>query len=127
MTTRISSIQLARAVEEAARGVAGVADLDGGAVGEFATYGDGDRVRGVRARAPRETEPTKVALRLVVRFGYPLPELTDQIRATVREVVQRLTGVADASVDLHVVDVRADVEGPGELPATTSPSFPAPR
>ena len=125
MTSPVTSAQLARAVAQAARGVAGVADLDAGSVGEFATYGDGGRVPGVRARAPREGGAARVALRLVARFGYPLPEVADQVRARVSEVVGRLTGVADVPIDLHIVDVRSDDEEPAALPADTSPASPA--
>lgn len=115
MTTAAAAIALARVAEQAARGVPGVLDLHAGAVGEFTTYGGGERVRGVRVR----TSPSpSVALRLIAAYGYPLPELTDEVRERVREALEGVTGQRTAAVDLHVVDVREKTEEPAvALPA----------
>lgn len=118
MTTAVPPIALARVAERAARAVPGVLDLHGGAVGEFATYGGGERIRGVRVtRGPA----TSVALRLVAAFGYPLPELADEVRDRVRSALGDTTGDAPATVDLQVVDVRLESDEPAAaLPETTA-------
>lgn len=116
----VAPVVLARAASDAARGVSGVLDLQAGAVGEFATYGGGQRVPGVRVELG---PPVKVALRLVVAFGRPLGELTDEARDEVRRAVVALTGQPEPPVDLHVVDVRTGGPEPaGTLPATTPAS-----
>ena len=81
----------------AAREVADVLDLYGGAVGEIATYGGGERVGGVRVRGERLT------LYLIVRFGRPLADIAEDVRDKVR---QRLDG--SWVIDVHIQDVRAE-------------------
>lgn len=109
---------LARAVAEAARSAAGVARLDGGALGEFATYADGERVEGVRIGSE---DPTRVRLRLVVAYGRPIPEIAADVDAAIRErlsprwrptrididVVNVVTGVPDGA-DVAGRDVDSD-------------------
>jgi uncharacterized alkaline shock family protein YloU len=91
---------LARAVADAARSTTGVARLDGGAVGEFATYADGERVEGVRIG--RE-DPATVRIRLVVAYGRPIPEIAADVDAAVRD---RLAARWHPTrVDIDVVDV----------------------
>lgn len=113
--TTAAAIALARVADEAARGVPGVLDLHAGAVGEFTTYGGGERVRGIRVTTG---PPLSVALRLVAAYGYPLPELTDEVRTRVRGALEGVTGQPSAAVDLHIVDVREETEVPAmALPA----------
>jgi uncharacterized alkaline shock family protein YloU len=121
MTLQAQSLAVARAAVAAARDVAGVLDVHGGRIGEFATYGGGERVVGVRVRTG--TEPS-VALKLVVEFGRQLPELTDEVRHRVDEAVAPLLGRDHVPVDLDIVDVRA-AQAAGALPVATSPAAPA--
>ena len=111
---------LARAAADAARTTTGVTRLDGGALGEFATYADGERVEGVRIG--REDTST-VRLRLVVEYGRPIPEIAADVDAAVRDrlaprwrptrvdidVVDVVTGVPDLDDDEG--SVRSDNEG----------------
>ena len=91
---------LARAAADAARTTTGVTRLDGGALGEFATYADGERVEGVRIG--RE-DPSTVRLRVVVAYGRPIPEIAADVDSAVR---YRLgPGWRPARVDIDVVDV----------------------
>ncbi len=113
--TGVRRADLARAVADAARSTTGVTRLDGGAVGEFATYADGQRVEGVRIGSE---DPTRVRLRLVVAYGRPIPEIAADVDAAIR---QRLAPRWSPSrVDIDVVDVVAgvpkgtDVAGRGE-------------
>jgi uncharacterized alkaline shock family protein YloU len=98
--TGVRRADLARAVADAARSTTGVAHLDGGAIGEFATYADGERVEGVRIG--RE-DPSTVRIRLVVAYGRSIPEIAADVDAAVRDRLAprwRLT-----RVDIDVVDV----------------------
>ena len=65
------------AVAAAAQGCPVVAGLAGGRFGEVATYQPGRRIVGVR-----QAEGT-VEVHVVARWGTPLPELADVVRAAV--------------------------------------------
>jgi uncharacterized alkaline shock family protein YloU len=117
-----SPLALARAAAQAARAVEGVVDLQGGAVGEFATYGGGERQTGVRVVV---TGTPRVSLRLVVAFGRPIPELADQVHTRVREATTALLPAGtDVVVDVHVADVvlHTPALGAGGHAATAAPA-----
>lgn len=113
--TGLRRADLARAVADAARSTTGVTRLDGGAVGEFATYADGERVAGVRIGSE---DPTRVRLRLVVAYGRPIPEIAADVDAAVRE--RLAPRWRPTRIDIDVVGVvagvsdGADVAGLGE-------------
>ncbi|HVL06495.1 MAG TPA: hypothetical protein VM388_10935 [Acidimicrobiales bacterium] len=65
------------AVAAAALGCPLIADLTGGRFGEVATYLPGRRITGVR-----EVDGT-VEVHVVARWGTPLPEVADVLRAAV--------------------------------------------
>jgi len=118
VTTAVSSdatglrrADLARAVAAAASFTSGVIRLDGGAVGEFATYADGERVEGVRIGSE---DPTRVRLRLVVAYGRPIPEIAADVDAAVRE--RLAPRWRPSRVDIDVVDVVAGVPDGPEVP-----------
>jgi len=98
--TGLRRADLARAVADAARSTAGVSRLDGGALGEFATYADGERVEGVRIGGE---DPTRVRLRLVVAYGRPIPEIAADVDAAVRD--RLAPRWRPTRVDIDVVDV----------------------
>jgi uncharacterized alkaline shock family protein YloU len=74
------AIVLAGVVADAVARVDGVVALHGGPAGEFATYGGGRKVSGVRLR--RGGRP-HVEVRVVARFGVHLPTLAEQVRTAV--------------------------------------------
>lgn len=74
--------ELARAAADAAKAITGVARLDGGAFGEFATYADGERVEGVRIG---HEDPSTVRLRLIVAYGRSIPQIAADVDAAVRD------------------------------------------
>lgn len=119
MKPGVTPVVLARAASDAARAIRGVLDLQAGAVGEFATYGGGQRVPGVRVDLG---PPVQVTLRLVAAFGRPLDALTVEVRDAVRRTVATLTGQPEPTVDLHVVDVRADAPDPVTSLAAATPT-----
>lgn len=76
----------------------GVARLaDPGVAGHLATYLPGRRVTGVRAG------PDGLEVAVVARWGVPIPELADGVRAAVEPVVGAVP------VQVHVVDVEEPV------------------
>lgn len=112
---RLSALEVARLAAAAALGAPGVVGLHGGAVGELATYGDGERVRGVRVH----DRPTpRLRLHLVVRIGARLDALGDDVRARIREALSTVAPeFAQGPIDLRVVDVSDEplpVEAAGE-------------
>ena len=86
------------AVAAAARGCPLIADLSGGRFGEIATYLPGRRILGVR-----EVEGT-VEVHVVARWGTPLPEVADVVRAA----------VTPHAGGLPVAVFIEDIEVPGE-------------
>ena len=104
-------VEVARVVADAARSHGDVVDLDAGLAGEFATYGLGGRVPGVRVERDREGR-TQVQVRLVVRFGRALPDIGDEVRS---RVTAPLDG-PDPEVHVHVADIvseDAELDHPG--------------
>lgn len=105
-----SALTIARSVAESAMSHQDVTDLDGGLAGEFATYGFGGRVVGVRVDFDRDGV-ARIRVRVVVRFGRPIPSIGDEVRG---RVLARLGEVdVDGSVHVHVADI-TDAEEPGE-------------
>ena len=86
------------AVAAAAQGCPLVAGLTGGRFGEVATYMPGRRILGVR-----EADGT-VEVHVVARWGTPLPELADTVRAA----------VAPYAGELPVAVFIDDIELPGD-------------
>jgi len=118
VTPALPAVAIARTAAEAVRGVPGVADLSGGAVGEFATYGVGERVSGIRAK---QGDPPTVGVRVVAEFGESLPALADRIRRELGEVLGQLPGVNGSPViSIDIVDVVVAGQRTA-LPATSSP------
>jgi hypothetical protein len=92
------------AVAAAALGCPLIADLTGGRFGEIATYLPGRRILGVR-----EVDGT-VEVHVVARWGTPLPEVAEVVRAAVAPH-------AGASPVAVFVD---DIEVPEEAPLGAS-------
>jgi uncharacterized alkaline shock family protein YloU len=119
-TSTPSAAAVARVAAAAAAATPGVLGLDGGVVGEVATYGDGGRVEGVRVRLSESL----VTLQLVVEYRQSLSIVVAELRRRIREAIAReLPGLTIARIDVHVADVRP---APQALPAGSAPpAFPA--
>jgi uncharacterized alkaline shock family protein YloU len=111
----VPAITLAAAAAGAAVATQGVARLDSGPAGTVATYGGGQRVRGVRLR---DGETPEVHVHLVLTLDRPIPQVTAEIREAVRSALE-LVGDTGRAVHLHVADVLTEPEIAGELPAVT--------
>ncbi|GHH70527.1 hypothetical protein GCM10017673_22550 [Streptosporangium violaceochromogenes] len=73
--------ELAHEIADAVRHCPDVAGLSGGPFGTVATYLPGERVSGV---AVREDE---VEVSIIARYGRPLPEIADEVRAALAPLV----------------------------------------
>jgi uncharacterized alkaline shock family protein YloU len=95
-----STVDVARVAADAARSHDDVVDLDAGLAGEFATYGLGGRVIGVRVER-RGGGRTQVQVRLVVRFGRALLDIGDEVRSL---ITARLADT-EPEVHVHIADI----------------------
>jgi hypothetical protein len=93
------------AVAAAARGCAAVDDLCSGPWGGVVSYLPGRQVAGVRVASGH------VVISVRGRWGVPVSELADQVRAAVTRLV------APRRVDIVVADLADAAEVPGGLPA----------
>lgn len=103
---RTRPIDIALTVARAVTALSDVVALDGGAVEEVATYGDGRRVAGVRLRAGRRA---RIAVHVVLRYGRPLPEIISSVRALARAAAADVDpGLADAAIDIYITDLEVE-------------------
>lgn len=105
---RARPVEVASAVARVVAALADVVTLDGGAVGEVATYGDGRRVAGVRLRGGRRS---RIAVHVVLRYGRPLPEIASNVRALAyTAALDTDPGLTDTPIDVYITDL--EVEDP---------------
>lgn len=93
-------------VAAAALGCPALADLTGGRFGEVATYLPGRRVLGVRS------VDGEIELHVVARWGIPLPEVADAVRAAVAPYTDGMP----VAVFVDDIEIPDDVEVPGTDP-----------
>ncbi len=93
------------AIAAAALGCPLIADLTGGRFGEVATYGPGRRILGVRV------VDGVVELHVVAKWGAPLPEVAEVVRAA----------VAPHAAGLPVSVFVDDIQLPDELRPQSEP------
>lgn len=97
-------IEAARAMVDATRAVPGVHDVDGGAMGTFATVGAGERVSGVRV----DDRVRRVDVRVIVRYGVRLPSLAEEVRAAVTQAFEEHGTTGSWTIDVQITDVVSD-------------------
>lgn len=120
----VSSAVVARLAAAAAREVPDVLGFHGGRLGEVATYGQEDPVRGVRV----QRTPPRVRLDTVMRFGARLDEVADEVRRRVRTTLAaQVPAFVDATVDVHVVDVRPSAGEAAQSANASAPELPPER
>jgi uncharacterized alkaline shock family protein YloU len=111
--THASEVTLARAVVAAVRGVPSVANLSPGRFAEAATYGRGERVRGVVIHRSRSALDIEVHVCALYADSLVLPELAARVRAAVRQSVEAFGGGPLARIDVAFDDLRVDEEMSG--------------
>lgn len=104
MTAEVTPLRtplaIARAIATAVTALYDVVGLYSGALGEIATYGDGERVGGVRIHSQ---DPPRVEVHIVVRYGRPLPDVAADVRTVVRDLLA--TGGVEPTVDVRIGDL----------------------
>jgi uncharacterized alkaline shock family protein YloU len=107
---QVSEMSIARAIVAAVRSVPGVAEVSPGRFAEVATYGPGEKVRGVvigRAASALDLE-----VHLCARYANSLVlvELAARVRSAVRQSVEGLGVGPLRRIDVAVDDLRVEEE-----------------
>ena len=108
-----SEVSLARAVVAAVRGVPSVANLSPGRFAEAATYGPGERVRGVVIRRAGSALDIEVHVCALYVDSLVLPELAARVRTAVRQAVEAFGAGPLGRIDVAFDDLRVDEEMSG--------------
>jgi len=114
-----TKLAVARVAREVACGVPGVAGLYAGVLGEFSTYGDGERIRGVQVRSGENAAIEEVEVRVTLDFDHLVASSFDtvqQLGARVQVAVYDAVAVAVSRplrVHIRVADVVRTGQGAG--------------
>jgi uncharacterized alkaline shock family protein YloU len=106
----VSDVAIARAVVAAVRSVPGVADVSHGRFAEAATYGPGERVRGVAVGRSAGALDIEVHLCALYADSLILLELAARVRSAVRQSVVALGAGAVWRIDVAFDDLRIEEE-----------------
>ena len=107
---QVSEVSLARALVAAVRDVPSVADVSPGRFAEAATYGPGEKVRGVVVGRVRGALDIEVHLCALYADSLVLPELAARVRDAVRQSVEALAAGPLGRVDIAFDDLRVGEE-----------------
>ena len=107
---QVSEVSIARAIVAAVRSVPGVADVSPGRFAEAATYGPGEKVRGVVVGRAAGGLDIEVHLCALYADSLVLPELAARVRSAVRQSVEALGAGPIGRVDVAFDDLRAGEE-----------------
>ncbi len=103
------------AIAAVVRGVNGVVDLSGGAIGEVATYLPGRRVTGV------QVGEDSIEVHVVAEYGLSVLDVADRVRTAVRALApERIVNVAVDDVRLPGED-SAEQDKQAATPRYTTP------
>jgi len=105
---QVSEVGIARAVVAAVRRVPGVADVSPGRFAEAATYGPGEKVRGVALARTAGALDIEVHLCALHADALLLPELASRVRSAVRQSVEALGAGAVRRIDVAFDDLRVE-------------------
>ncbi len=107
---QVSEVSIARAVVAAVRGVPSVADVGPGRFVEAATYGAGEKVRGVVVGRARGALDIEVHLCALYTDSLVLPGLAARVRSAVRQSVEGLGAGLLGRIDVAFDDLRVEEE-----------------
>ena len=105
---RVNEVSIARAIVSGVRSVPGVADVSPGRFAEAATYGPGERVRGVAVSRSAGALDIEVHLCALHADSLVLPELAARVRSAVRQSVEALGAGAVRRIDVAFEDLRVE-------------------
>ena len=104
----VSDVSIARAIVAAVRSVPGVADVSPGRFAEAATYGPGEKVRGVAVSQAAGALDIEVHLCALYADTLILPELAARVRSAVRQSVEALGAGLLRRIDVAFDDLRVE-------------------
>jgi len=107
---QLSEVSIARAIVAAVRSVPGVADVSPGRFAEAATYGPGEKVRGVVVGRAVDVLDIEVHLCALYADSLVLPELAARVRSAVRQSVEGLGAGLLGRIDVAFDDLRVEEE-----------------
>lgn len=88
----------------AAADIEGVAGMAGNATNELiAKLGGKTLEKGVKLGV--NGEDVKVALSVVLKYGYSIPDTSAKIQDKVRTTIESMTGLSVSSVDVNIADI----------------------
>ena len=88
----------------AAADIEGVAGMAGNATNELiAKLGGKTLEKGVKLGV--NGEDVKVALSVVLKYGYSIPDISVKIQDKVRTTIESMTGLSVSSVDVNIADI----------------------
>ena len=102
---RISELAMARLIQTAVRQVPGVHDLAPGGVVEAATYGPGEKVRGVIVRTAGGVLAVELHLTATYSDRLVLPELAERVRHATQEAASSNEALPISYIDVVVEDL----------------------
>jgi uncharacterized alkaline shock family protein YloU len=106
----VSEVSIARAIVAAVRRVPGVADVSPGRFAEAATYGPGEKVRGVAVGRAAGALDIELHLCALYADSLVLPELAARVRSAVRQAVEGLGAGLLRRIDVAFDDLRVEEE-----------------
>jgi uncharacterized alkaline shock family protein YloU len=108
---QVSEVSLAHAVVAAVRATPGVADLSPGRLPEVATYGAGERVRGVAVTATDDALDIEVHVCAQYTESLDLSALATRVRTAIRESVEGVAARTPTRIDVVIDDVQVEPDG----------------
>ncbi len=107
---QVNEVNIARAIVAAVRSVPGVVDVSPGRFAEAATYGPGEKVRGVAVDRAAGALDIDVHLCALYADSLVLPELAARVRSAVRQSVEGLGAGQLRRIDVAFDDLRVEEE-----------------
>jgi uncharacterized alkaline shock family protein YloU len=104
----VDELVIARAVHAAVSAVPGVAGVSPGRFAETATYGPGERVRGIAVSRAAGALDVEIRLIAVYAEATSLPAVADQVRRAARRAVEALDAGPVRRVDIVIDDLRVE-------------------
>lgn len=85
--------------------VEGVAGLNGGVTSEIAEFLGRSKSSKKGVRVETGQKETIVNLNVILKYGYSIPVVAEQIQASVKDTVENMTGLSVVEVNVHISGV----------------------
>lgn len=110
LTTEMGAIRIADEVVSTVAGLAameieGVAAMSGG-WGTDLVEKLGRKNFGKGIKVEVNNDETRIDIYIAVQFGYPIPEVAENVQKEVKVAVETMTGLKVTAVNVHVVSVQ---------------------